>query len=357
LGVLQRWWVADHRERYWLEVSARGDDLGVDLNAPATNEEDKPFWSYDLLWEVNDGDVVLHYDRRERAIVAWSWAVGTAWADTVTWAARGTSARGKHIEPHERPGMRVSLRGPFRLLQPLTLERIRQEQEQLATIRADRLYFPFELGSRASRPMQGYLFKLPLGFVELYPELSVVPRFNGGGPPTAPRPTESEPPVPVGGAGERPEFVPKNEQVRSREARPWSRDPSEVDRALSTHARVERLVAEAAAVEGWTAHAYAPGDPVFDLLLERQDGEPPAVVVEVKSTTATNEEKQLRLALGQILRYQQLMQAGGSQVVGFIAVERPPRDASWSGLCANAGVNLVWPASVGEALRALELIT
>jgi hypothetical protein len=56
-------WTADPRERYWLEVSARGDDLGVDLNAPTTNETGGSFWSYDLLREVGDGDVVLHYDR------------------------------------------------------------------------------------------------------------------------------------------------------------------------------------------------------------------------------------------------------------------------------------------------------
>jgi hypothetical protein len=100
-GPIGRWWEADPRERYWLEVSARGDDLGVDLNAPTLNEVGQSFWSYDLLREVEDGDVVLHYDRGERAILAWSSTVGTAWPDTVIWAARGTFARGRHIEPHE----------------------------------------------------------------------------------------------------------------------------------------------------------------------------------------------------------------------------------------------------------------
>jgi hypothetical protein len=89
---------------YWLEVSARGDDLGVDLNAPILNERGGSFWSYDLIREVDEGDVVLHYDRDERAIVAWSIAVGSAWRDTVVWAARGTFARGQNIQPHERGG-------------------------------------------------------------------------------------------------------------------------------------------------------------------------------------------------------------------------------------------------------------
>jgi XisH protein len=92
---------------------------------------------------------------------------------------------------------------------------------------------------------------------------------------------------------------------------------------------------------------------VFDLLLEREDGREPAVVVEVKSTTATNEEKQLRLALGQVLRYRQLLKARSAEVVGFIAIEESPRDPSWVELCASAGVRLVWPATVRAALRAL----
>jgi hypothetical protein len=116
---------------------------------------------------------------------------------------------------------------------------------------------------------------------------------------------------------------------------------------------VERLVAEAAAADGWTVRGYGPGDPVFDLLLDRDAEATPVVVIEVKSTTATHEEKQLRLALGQVLRYRQLLQRGANDVVAFIAVEQPPRDPSWTELCANFGVSLVWPATVGVALRQL----
>ena len=169
--------------------------------------------------------------------------------------------------------------------------------------------------------MQGYLFKLPLGFVELFPELAEAPRFGAGGP-VGTGPYVESPAAAFASPRERPAFVPRREDVRSRAAQPWSRDPSEVDRALSTHARVERLVAEAAAKDGWKARSYGQGDPVFDLLLERQDGSAPAVVVEVKSTTATNEEKQLRLALGQVLRYRHLLDAGAGDVVALIAIER-----------------------------------
>ncbi len=154
----------------------------------------------------------------------------------------------------------------------------------------------------------------------------------------------------AGAKAARPAFQAKNEQVRSRRAEPWSRDPSEVDRGLAAHARIERLVAEAAADEGWQAKGYGEDDPEFDVLLEPPTPGAPAVVVEVKSTTARNEEKQLRLALGQVLRYQQLLHATGDRVVAFVAIEQPPRDPSWVDLCRENGVTLVWPEIIRQQL-------
>jgi hypothetical protein len=128
--------------------------------------------------------------------------------------------------------------------------------------------------------LQGYLFRVPLDFVDLFSELAEVPRFaTSDDPPPTKKPHPSERALPD--SGERPAFAPKKEDVRSRTAEPWSRDPSEVDRALSAHARIERLVAEAAAQSGWGARGYGPGDPVFDLLLEPEDPTTSHVVVEV----------------------------------------------------------------------------
>ncbi len=99
---------------------------------------------------------------------------------------------------------------------PLTLDRIREEQTQLRTIRGKGKYFPFELKSRPARPMEGYLFKLPFAFVELFPELQEVPRFEVI-PAGAGEANETHPPPPEAQAGRR-KFVPKNEDVRSKEA-------------------------------------------------------------------------------------------------------------------------------------------
>jgi len=83
-----------------------------------------------------------------------------------------------------------------------------------------------------------------------------------------------------------------------------------------------------------------PGEPVFDLAWEDSDG---IVVAEIKSLTERNEERQLRLALGQVLRYAQLLRGKGHPVRSVVAVERRPSDDSWLELCQAAGVLLIWP--------------
>jgi hypothetical protein len=51
------WWTNHDREIYWLEVSER-DDTGADLKAPQENESGREYWSYSLVREVTDGDIV-----------------------------------------------------------------------------------------------------------------------------------------------------------------------------------------------------------------------------------------------------------------------------------------------------------
>jgi hypothetical protein len=65
-------------------------------------------------------------------------------------------------------------------------------------------------------------------------------------------------------------------------------------------------------------------------------------VAEVKSLTDANEEKQLRLRLGQVLRYRNLMRSGGV-VRAVLALERKPTDDSWLGLFEMLDVIAVWP--------------
>jgi hypothetical protein len=84
---------------------------------------------------------------------------------------------------------------------------------------------------------------------------------------------------------------------------------------------------------------------------ERQCGRRPSVeregtihVAEVKSVTNTNEEKQLRLGLGQVLRYRQLLAVAGYRAVAVLVADGGAPAESWQALCDQLGVVLTWPA-------------
>jgi hypothetical protein len=65
-------------------------------------------------------------------------------------------------------------------------------------------------------------------------------------------------------------------------------------------------------------------------------------VAEIMSTTDRNEERQLRLGLGQALRYRSMIASRTSRRVGAVLVpERRPRDDTWKATCENVGVHLV----------------
>jgi hypothetical protein len=343
---INRWWANEPAEIFWLEVSARGVDVGLDLNAPLLNERGRPFWSYDLVDHVAEGDVVLHYDRDERAILAWSIVVGSAWRDTVIWAARGTYARGLHIVPHERPGRRLSLNGPIRLPKRLTLERVRDVRPQLEKMRRDRPYFPFELGSRPVRPVQGYLFKLPAAFLELSLSWTVshAQRYEL---------LRRSPPRIRRDFGllwnDRPSSLETRTYGRDRRARGCVIPPRSIVRSrrtLGSSGWLPKLQALRGGLRRRWGRVIRPSTSWWPMT-----GGISRIVVEVKSTTDVNEEKQLRLAMGQVLRYRQVLQATGRRVEAMIAVEHEPSDASWIELCREVGVLLAWPGVLDGAFR------
>jgi hypothetical protein len=76
------------------------------------------------------------------------------------------------------------------------------------------------------------------------------------------------------------------------------------------------------------------------------------IVAEIKSITARNEERQLRLGLGQILRYCDLVEAGGRKARGVLVTSSEPSDERWVSLCGQLGVGLIWPPDLDAALDA-----
>jgi hypothetical protein len=186
--------------------------------------------------------------------------------------------------------------------------------------------------------MQPYLNKLPVALIEVVPELHAslqVPSEGGRAEPTAQGSAV--------GMGYRPaDFA---DRLDARE--PFSVDPALVERGLRGHASTQNQLAEVIEAAGQAPRSCRPDEPNFDLAW---DSGGVVYVAEVKSITASNEDKQLRLGLGQVLYYRhELRRRGHDSVVAVLAVERAPRDTGWIDLCAELGVRMVWPETMADA--------
>ena len=335
---VHRWWQDRPRERYWLEVTDR-PDIGVNLKAPKANETGKEFWGYSFLHEVAEGDVIFHYDKKVQAITSRSTATGKPWSDLITWAARGTYARAAGVEPHLREGQYLGLERHTRLETPVTLDEIRKADmsinRELAELEASvsgPLYYPFERSSkRNTRPLQGYLFKLPAFLLELFPSLR--------GSETTYQPADIR--KSLGGDYRR---ASETQAVAQRD--PFAVDPAIVERGLKGHARTQNELADALVAAGFTPRSSDRLEPSFDL--SWTDGSR-IWVAEVKSLTNANEEKQLRLGLGQVLRYAHLLcRLHRMTVRSVLVAEREPSRSDWVELCNEHQVLLLWPPFEGK---------
>lgn len=347
-----RWWHDDPSEVFWLEITDRAD-LGLDLNGPEVRETGGPYWSYDFVREVAEGDVVLHYRSRPiNAITHWSRAVGEPYADQVYWGAHGQASGRGPVAPYWRAGWRHPLDGPYELAQPVTAEELRAAEESIRAVyvrlQAEHpgvsIYFPFQLSdTRPLRAFQGYLTKFPRELTYVLAQLAEVREVAEVTRPTAddPAPTVAEPIL--GG-----EYRHANPEARTARREPFAVDPDLVDRALQSHARTQEALSDAVVAAGLVPRSAVPGEPTFDIAWDDGDA---IVVAEVKSLTRRNEERQLRLALGQVLRYGHLLGEKGRPVSCVIAAEREPADASWSQLCDSANVRLVWPTTFATLFR------
>jgi hypothetical protein len=119
----------------------------------------------------------------------------------------------------------------------------------------------------------------------------------------------------------------------------FSVDPALVERGLRGHTDTQNELASVLSNAGIEPRRGLPPGPNFDLAWQT-DGT--VFVAEVKSITADNEEHQLRVGLGQVLRYRQrLLVLGHDRVVAVLVPERQPRDPSWRELCQDLGVVLL----------------
>lgn len=149
-----------------------------------------------------------------------------------------------------------------------------------------------------------------------------------------PSPSVATPLVPLGVA-----YRPADEDAERKAPDPFEVDPNQLDRSTRLHAATQNALSAAVKRRGCTPVSPS-GEPNFDLAWEEASGV--TIVAEVKSVKATNAERQLRLGLGQILRYQSLLAARGRQVKGVLVLSGPPHDDRWVELCASHDIALIW---------------
>ena len=165
-------------ENVWMEITRRGD-IGADLKAPSAARGGVSTASYVLVPMVQPGDIVVHYDSRQEAIVGISVAASAAESAPIYWVARGSYARRAGERPRWLPGLRVILGQYQQIEPPVTLTDIRHQKDALLALRQrihDRasgqpIYFPWIPYQDTLRTFQSYLVKMPQDAISLFPEL------------------------------------------------------------------------------------------------------------------------------------------------------------------------------------------
>jgi hypothetical protein len=111
-------------------------------------------------------------------------------------------------------------------------------------------------------------------------------------------------------------------------------------------------MAVALEVAGFTPRSPNADEPEFDIGWMVGDV---VWVGEVKSLTAANEERQLRAALSQLLRYRQALSALGYEIRTVVVAEHEPVDPTWAELLSEQNIQLVWPDQFSSFLAGLRL--
>ena len=129
-----------------------------------------------------------------------------------------------------------------------------------------------------------------------------------------------------------------DEEVAISKHKPFEIDPDVVDRGSQAHRRIQNKVAAIPQSNGIAAQS--PNNTTINFDIGWAVGNS-YFIAEVKSVTKKNEEKQLRLGLGQILRYASLVSPESKKTIKPILIAEAVHDPSWYDTCASVGVRLI----------------
>jgi hypothetical protein len=328
-GAIADWWERDGRERFWMEITDR-PDIGTDLHCPQRDATGRPNPGYSMILFVREDDVLFHYDRKRRAVTAWSRVAGTLDEAPIVWTSHRAATRRRLTgAPRRQPGWAVDLEGPFLLERPLSLNDLRTHGRQTLAVldrlaaAHGRIYAPFygHGAARTLRPTQYYLNKLPADLIDLLATMREA----------------TPPPLATPRVG-----TPRRKRTRKHvrtAKRVVELDFEAIERGTAGHEATEERLDAALRARGIEPLEPTAGDPKFDLAWQVGDV---LYVAEIKSTTPRNLERQLRLGLGQVLRYRHLLaQRTGGNVRAVLVSEREPDDDTWATTTAGAGVALI----------------
>jgi hypothetical protein len=216
---------------------------------------------------------------------------------------------------------------------------IMQVRDRLGGERGGVLRFPFvRYGDQGLRAFQAYLVAFPSDLAALFPSLMRAMELLNE--PVA----GAEVALPErAGARESPDvgatYRAADENASAATRDPFSVDPALVERGCRGHAVTQNALAAFLRLQGFAPLSPSSPQINFDLAWRAAGC---FFVAEVKSCTKANVEKQLRLGLGQVLRYRSVLEDKlGVPVVAVVALEADLADASWHKLYNSLGIHLV----------------
>ena len=341
------WWEISGDDVSWVEITRRPyADIGKNLWV--TNPDSTP---RKLINSPLEGSLVFHWDSSRGEMVGYSKI-----SDRVSRAGRygtsGITGRGGITWRRQLTDYREFPSGV------LTLENFRRHAPSIRMIReaiskkyGGPLHFPFapygSSGWRKLQPRQTYLAVCP---TELrYLILQILEEYMSVNPwyeipkifksPVRPRKrvTSTQPNFKL-----KEIYRPANQDVTISWRKGLVLPSKALEHSSRAHARIQNSLGLWLKNQGLKPFSpNASHSAQFDIAWKRGGT---LYVCEVKSLNRVNEEQQLRLGIGQVLHYQQLLvQSQKRKVSAVLAVERKPTDhKTWLALAKLHGVKLVW---------------